>query len=137
MSQIAISADRLPVWFARTTLILRLALALALVAAGTAKLVGVTDMVELFEAIGLGQWFRFFTTAVEIGAAVLLIMPRTVGLGAVLSMATMACAALTHIAWIGGSPVPAIALMSISAFVSWAHRGDVVRQFVTNSRSAG
>jgi hypothetical protein len=36
-------------------------LAAAVVAAATAKLIEVPMMIEVFEAIGLGQWFRFLS----------------------------------------------------------------------------
>jgi len=50
-------------------------LAAAFLAAGFAKLAGVPFMVELFEQIGLGQWFRVATGVVEVTGAVALLVP--------------------------------------------------------------
>ncbi len=117
---------------ARTALVLRFLLALAFLAAGGAKLAGVPDMVQVFDAVGIGQWFRFVTGAVEIIGAILLVIPGMTGLGAALLTVTMACAVMTHLAVIGGNPVPAIVLLSLSAFVLWVRRGDVARLLASN-----
>ncbi|MBV8977170.1 MAG: DoxX family protein [Alphaproteobacteria bacterium] len=55
--------------------ILRGLLAAVFVAAGTMKLIGVPRMVQEFGLIGFGQWFRFFTAAIEILGATLLFAP--------------------------------------------------------------
>ena len=44
-------------------------LAAAFLAAGSAKLAGVPFMVELFDQIGVGQWFRVVTGVVEVVGA--------------------------------------------------------------------
>ena len=46
------------------------------------KLSGDPRMVGLFDAIGLGQWFRYLTGSLEVLGAVLLLVPRLSGLGA-------------------------------------------------------
>lgn len=99
----------------------RILLALAFGAAGIAKLAGVPPMVQLFETIGVGQWFRFLTGAVEIAGAVLLLVPATGFFGGVLLAATMIGGVTTHLL-IGGSPIPAIVLGLLSAFVAWRLR---------------
>ena len=101
---------------------LRILLALAFGAAGAAKLAGAPQMVQVFEAIGFGQWFRYVTGVVEVGGAVLLLVPATGFLGGLLMAATMAFAVVTHVVLIGGSPVPAIVLALLSAFVTWRLR---------------
>jgi putative oxidoreductase len=52
-------------------------LALSFVLAGGGKLVGLPKMVEEFTAIGVGQWLRFVTGGLELGAAVGILFPRT------------------------------------------------------------
>src|SRR5947209_19797907 len=46
---------------------------------GGAKLVGRPDMVALFRDIGVGQWFRYLTGAVEVTGAALLVIPMLSG----------------------------------------------------------
>ena len=100
----------------------RVLLALAFGAAGVFKLLGAQPMVEIFEHIGVGQWFRYVTGGVEIVGALLLLVPSTGLLGALLLGATMVCAVATHLLVIGGSPVPAVVLGALSAFVAYRLR---------------
>ena len=100
----------------------RILLALAFGAAGAAKLAGVPQMVQVFEAIGFGQWFRYLTGLVEVGGALLLLVPATGFLGGLLLAATMVCAVATHLVLIGGNPAPALVLTGLSAFVAWRLR---------------
>ena len=97
----------------------RILLALAFGAAGAAKLAGAPQMVQVFDAIGFGQWFRYVTGLVEVGGAVLLLVPATGFLGGLLLFATMVCAVATHLALIGGNPAPAVVLAALSGFVAW------------------
>ena len=90
--------------------------------AGAAKLYGAQKLVATFEQVGLGQWFRYFTGGVEIIAAIVMLIPTTSCLGAVLLAVTMACATLTHLLIIGGNPLPAIALLAIMLLVAWYRR---------------
>jgi putative oxidoreductase len=41
-------------------------------------------MVETFERVGLGQWFRYLTGALELVGAALLLWPGTTAFGALL-----------------------------------------------------
>ncbi|SFQ96949.1 DoxX family protein [Poseidonocella sedimentorum] len=104
---------------------LRALLTLAFVAAGGAKLAGVDMMVATYDAIGLGQWFRYLTGIVEIAGAVLLWLPRRQVVGAGLLGATMVGAALAHLVVLGPSAVPAIVLGLLSAGVLYIHRAQI------------
>lgn len=100
----------------------RIVLALAFFAAGSAKLAGAAQMVDVFEAIGAGQWFRYLTGFVEVVAAVLLLVPATGFLGGLITLVTMIAAVGTHAFVIGGSFLPALVLALLSAFVAWQLR---------------
>jgi len=100
----------------------RILLALAFGAAGVSKLAGVPQMVQVFEAIGFGQWFRYLTGVVEVGGALLLLVPATGFLGGLLLAVTMVFAVATHLVLIGGTPAPALVLTGLSAFVAWRLR---------------
>ncbi|MET3439594.1 putative membrane protein YphA (DoxX/SURF4 family) [Variovorax paradoxus] len=101
---------------------IRILLALAFGAAGLAKLAGAPQMVQVFEAVGFGQWFRYVTGVVEVGGALLLLVPATGFIGGLLLTVTMAGAVATHLVLIGGNPAPAIVLALLSAFVTWRLR---------------
>lgn len=100
----------------------RILIALAFGAAGAAKLAGVPQMIQIFDAIGFGQWFRYVTGAIEVLGAVLVLIPSKGFWGGLLLSATMVGAVITHLFLIGGSPVPALVLGLLSAFVAWRLR---------------
>jgi putative oxidoreductase len=89
---------------------------------GFFKLSGDPRMVELFDAIGLGQWFRYVTGSLEVLGAILLLIPRLSGLGALLLVGVMLGAVATHLFVVGGSPLPAIILLIVTGVVAWGRR---------------
>jgi putative oxidoreductase len=99
--------------------ILQILAALAFLSAGGSKLAGAAPMVEMFDKIGVGQWFRYLTGSLEVTGAILLLIPATVAFGGALLVATMVGAITTHLFVLGGSPVPAIVLFVIVASVTW------------------
>jgi len=106
-------------------LVLRALLTLAFVAAGGAKLAGVPDMIVVFDGVGVGQWFRYVTGAIEVGAAILLWVPGFQALAAALLGATMVGAVFTHLFLIGGSAIPAVVLGLICAAVLYHYRDQI------------
>jgi putative oxidoreductase len=86
---------------------------------GFFKLSGDPRMVGLFDAIGLGQWFRYVTGSLEVLGAILLLIPRLSGLGALLLMGVMLGAVPTHLFVVGGSPLSAIILLIVTGVVAW------------------
>src|SRR5438034_7278250 len=75
---------------------------------GFLKLSGNAQLVGLFEAIGVGQWFRYLTGTLEVAGAILLLLPRTSGLGSLMLVGVMAGAVMTHVFIVGGSPLGAL-----------------------------
>ena len=73
---------------ARTTAIiiwvLRIAVAGLFLFAGAMKLSGQPMMIQEFDTVGLGQWFRYFTGALEIIGAIAVLIPALSVLGAAL-----------------------------------------------------
>jgi len=106
-------------------LAIKVLLTLAFVAAGVAKLSGVEMMVQTFDAVGVGQWFRYVTGAIEIGGAALLWLRGRQIYGAGLLTCTMAGAVLAHLFIIGPSAIPALILGLLSAVVAYAHRDQL------------
>jgi uncharacterized membrane protein YphA (DoxX/SURF4 family) len=102
--------------------VLQIAAAGMFLMVGFFKLSGNPQMVGLFEAIGLGQWFRYLTGALEVSGAFLLLIPRTSGLGALMLAGVMVGAVLTHVFIVGGSPLMAIVLLVVTGLVAWGRR---------------
>jgi putative oxidoreductase len=120
-----------PVRRGRTGLVVLWAVQLALAGmfllAGSSKLLGAPAMVGLFDAIGIGQWFRYLTGLVEVGSALALLVPTFAVFGALALVATMVGAVTTQLFIVGGSPaMPAVLLLG-SAAVVWARRHQLLR----------
>jgi len=99
--------------------------ATAFFAAGAAKLAGADYMVELFNEIGVGQWFRYATGFVEVAGAVALLAPGLIALGGTLLGTAMLFATLTHVFVLHTSPVPAIMLGLLNALIIFLRRDEV------------
>lgn len=104
---------------------LKIVVGLAFLAAGGSKLAGVEDMVLVFDQVGFGQWFRYVTGVIEVVGAVLLFIPGRAVFGAGLLICTMIGAILTHLFLIGGSAVPALVLLLLSAVIAWMHKDQM------------
>jgi putative oxidoreductase len=100
-------------------------LAAAFLAAGYAKLSGVPFMVELFDQIGVGQWFRVVTGLVEVTGAVALLVPGLASVGAAWLGSTMVFAVATHLFILHTSPVAAIVLGLLNALVVYLRRDEL------------
>ena len=93
--------------------------------AGGSKLLGAPPMVALFNAIGIGQWFRYVTGLIEVGSMLALLVPAVAVFGAVALVPTMIGAIVTELFIVGDSPVPpAILLVGVAAVV-WARRNEL------------
>ena len=103
-------------------ILLKVLLAAAFAAAGLAKLAGAEMMVETFDKIGFGQWFRYVTGIIEVGSAALLFVPGRQAYGAGLLLCTMIGAVLAHLVILGPSAMPALILGVLCAVVLYAHR---------------
>ena len=103
----------------------QIALAGMFLLAGSSKLLSAPAMVGLFDAIGIGQWFRYVTGSIEVVSAVALLVPAWAAFGALLLIPTMAGAVITHLFIVGASPVPATVLLIGSLAVAWARRDQL------------
>ena len=107
--------------------VLQLAAAAMFIFAAIPKLMGIPQVVAMFNAIGFGQWFRYLTGAMELGGAILLLIPRLSGVGALLLVTVMIGAVFTHLLIIGGSPVGAIVMLIVTALIAWGRRDRTLR----------
>ena len=93
--------------------------------AGGLKLTGAPEMVALFDAIGIGQWFRYVTGSIEFVAGASLLVPSLAPFGALVLVPTMAGAIVTHLFIVGGSAAPAVVLLIGSLAIAWARRDQL------------
>ena len=105
---------------------LQVLVALTFVAAGSGKLVGSAAMVALFDAIGIGQWFRYVTGSLEVLGALLLIVPGTTAFGAVLLACVLAGAVVTHLTVLHTAPTAPLVLFALTALIAFGRRSQLV-----------
>jgi putative oxidoreductase len=112
--------------------VLQVLLAAAFLMAGASKLAGAEMMVKQFETLGLGQWFRYLTGALEIVAAVLLLVPRWSGFGGLLLIPIMVGAAIAHLVVFKNSPAVPLVFLGLASVVAW---GRLMREPVATKAS--
>jgi len=107
--------------------VLRFVFAIFLLMGAGGKLAGIQQMVQLFDAVGLGQWFRIFTGLCELATAILIVFPATIGVGALLGFFVMVGATIANIVVLRQdfihSAIPAI----IFAMIAWTYRGQLLK----------
>jgi putative oxidoreductase len=106
--------------------VMQIALAVMFLFAGGSKLLGAPAMVDLFAAIGLGQWLRYVTGAIEVSAAVALMIPSAAPFGAILLVPTMIGAAAANLS-LGQSPAAPLVLLLLAVAVAWGRRNQLPR----------
>lgn len=104
----------------------------AFAAAGIAKLSGVPMMVQTFDLVGIGQWFRYVTGLIELGSAIALWVPGFTAFAAGLLVCTMLGAITAHFTVLlaaegAGASVPAFVLLALSGLTLWVNRGQLAR----------
>src|SRR5258706_5617395 len=100
-------------------------LALMFLTAGGSKLAGVPAMVSLFDQIGVGQWFRYVTGAIELTAGIALLIPSAAIFGAMLLIPTMIGAIVVNVLVVPASPVAPVVLLLLAAAVAWVRRDQL------------
>ena len=109
---------------------LKIILAALFVAAAGAKLVSVQQMVDEFNQIGLGQWFRYFTGITEGIAGILLLVPATSVFAAAYLTLVCIVALIAQALVLHGDVIHAIVLAVILGLIAWKGRNEMLRPFV-------
>lgn len=97
------------------------------------KFTGAEESVYIFSTLGVEPWGRIATGVIELIAAVLVLIPRSAWLGALLAAGSMAGAILSHLTLLGievmgdGGLLFALAFVVLIAalVVLWLHRRDL------------
>lgn len=104
----------------------KIVVALMFLLAGSVKLAGIQQMVDLFNIIGFGQRFRYVTGLIELTGAILILIPSRAAFGGLLLACTMIGAVITHLTvYRVESPLMALILLALSAAIAWAHRDQL------------
>jgi putative oxidoreductase len=116
--------------------ILQVGASIAFLGAGGAKLAGAAAMVQLFDQIGVGQWFRYVTGSIEVLSSILLLVPAGAVFGAVLLVCTMIGAILTHLLILHTSPAGPVVLLITVSVITWLRRQQIYSVFRGEGRAA-
>src|SRR6202140_2227290 len=111
----------------------QVALGVMFLMAGGSKLAGVPAMVSLFDALGLGQWFRYVTGVIEVASGIALLVPSAALFGAMLLIPTMLGAVAANL-FLGQSPAAPLVLLLVPAAVAWTRRNQLQGLFSVNPR---
>jgi putative oxidoreductase len=85
------AADVLATWLPRV------AVALVFLSVGSEKFGAGGPWVRIFARIGIGDWFRYLTGVMQVGGALLLLVPPLVTVGAVVLGCTMVGAVIVNV----------------------------------------
>ena len=114
-------------------LIIRIVIAVILVQTLRYKFTAHPDSVYIFEKAGLGDAGRIGSGIAELIAAILILIPRTIWLGALLTLGIISGAIVTHLTKIGievngdGGTLffMAIIIFILSAITLWLHKKEL------------
>ncbi|AYG62666.1 DoxX family protein [Rhizobium jaguaris] len=104
---------------------LRVILAALFAAAALAKIAGVPQMVQEFDTIGLGQWFRYFTAVVELTGAGLTIWPRRSAFGAIVLAGVCVGAFFTQLLALHGDVIHTIILGAAAGVLAFVQSSQL------------
>ena len=108
------------------TWILRVLVAAAFLMPAFFKLSGNPMMVDLFNTIGGGDLFRYFTGIVELGGALLVLNPGTTPWGCLLLLCVMVGAFITNAFIVHHDVVHVFVFAAVLAVLFWLTRGPVL-----------
>ncbi|MEM1375792.1 MAG: DoxX family protein [Pseudomonadota bacterium] len=113
-------------WLGPAIWVAQLGLAAVFVFAAFAKFYGLPNVVAMFDQIGFGDWFRYFSAIWQLVGAALLLTRRFAWIGAGLILASMIGAIIANV-FVGGNAIPAAFLGSVATFVLWMRRPNSAR----------
>jgi uncharacterized membrane protein YphA (DoxX/SURF4 family) len=96
--------------------------ALAFIGAGGAKLAGAAAMVEVFDKVGFGQWFRYFTGLLEVTAGIGLLISRFAFYAAGLLAIVMVGAIIAHLTVLRSPPAAPLVLLVLTGTIAYLRK---------------
>lgn len=117
--------------------VLQVVTAAAVLGVGATTVAGAEQPVQMFEEIGLGDWFRYLTGALQLAGALGLLIPRLSGVAGLALVGLWLGAVGTHLFVIGGSPAPAAIFVLLTAVIAWGRRDRTADLFTRMARAGG
>jgi len=101
---------------------LRVLLGALFLFAASMKLTSQPQMVAEFGQLGLGQWFRYVTGAIEVVGAVALLVPRTSALGALVLLMVDIGACIAQVGVLHGDWIHTVVIGALLILVIYLQR---------------
>jgi uncharacterized membrane protein YphA (DoxX/SURF4 family) len=101
-------------------------LAAMFVMASLPKVTGDPVMIDLFDAVGAGQWLRYVVGVLELAGAIGLLVPRLCGLAALGLTMLLVGASLTNVVALGASPAIPVGYLLVAAVIAWFRRDSIL-----------
>jgi uncharacterized membrane protein YphA (DoxX/SURF4 family) len=96
--------------------------ALAFIVSGGSKLASVPAMVAIFDKVGVGQWFRYFTGVVELTAGIGLLISRYAFYAAFALAVVMIGAIIAQLTVLAASPAAPLALLFFNGIIAFLRK---------------
>jgi len=109
----------------RTLWALQIIAALFFLVASASKFAGAEYNVQVFDKVGIGQWFRYFTAVMELTGAILIVVPRRAALGGLVLSVVMVGALFADLTLLGGTGIPALIALIITSTIVWFRRSTL------------
>ncbi|MFD7159756.1 DoxX family protein [Kribbella sp. NPDC059898] len=106
--------------------VVQVVLAAMIAMAALPKLSGDQVMVDIFDAVGVGQWLRYVVGVLELAGTIGLLVPRLCGLAALGLSLLLVGATLTNILVLGASPAIPLGYLLVAAGIAWFRRTSVL-----------
>lgn len=107
--------------------LLQIITAAGFLGAALGKFTGAHEVMTTFDAIGLGDWFRYLIATLEVAGAVALFVPRLAGLAALALTALLVGALLVQIFVVGSGAAAPVPLLVLSVLIAWGRRESTAR----------
>jgi len=114
--------------------VVKIVFALLFLAAAGFKLSGAPPVIQEFDQIGLGQWFRYFTALCEAGGAILLLWPAATGFGAILLTCVSIRAFFAQLLVLHQDVIHTIVFAVVLGTIAWISRDQVFERLGIGSR---
>jgi uncharacterized membrane protein YphA (DoxX/SURF4 family) len=102
--------------------VVQVVLSALFVTAALPKLSGDPAMVDMFAAIGAGQWLRYLVGTLELAGAIGVLIPRLCRPAALGLVALMVGASATNLFVFEASPAIPLAYLAVAGVVAWFRR---------------
>jgi uncharacterized membrane protein YphA (DoxX/SURF4 family) len=119
--------DRPPIVVRALRAVLPILFGLLFVYIGWTKFDSQSMWVQIFARIGLGQWFRYVTGAIQIAGGLLLVPPRTRVIGGSLIACTMLGAAVADVFILSYGPLAIVPLVLCGLAATFAGQAWIGR----------